>query len=242
MNARTPAPPAFVVVLLLAALGPGGCGRGEAGHLVARPAKLDFGRVVWKDVVDRTLVLENRGPSPVLVTDVVPNCVCFQVLPFRQNIGPSEKREVTIRFASGHVPPMPMRGKKLDVLSDDPEAGHLVVPMEGEPFAPYEIVPPKLDVHTLDVEGRAASWTVQVRSIGRSSVEVGTPKTYPADVLEARVAPQESGADIVVRIPEGAPIGHGRLKGWISIPLALTLPDGAKREVQETVRVAGDWP
>lgn len=232
----------LLAVLALAPLA-AGCGPGEPDHLVATPPVLDFGTVVHGDVVERALALENRGTGRVLVTDVIPNCKCFEVLPFRRTLDAGERREVRIRFVTERVPAMPLRGKKIDVLSDDPGAPRIEVPIEGTPFQPYTVAPPRLELDTLDADSRARERTVRIRAAGETRLEVSEAlQVSPPEVIAATVRPLDDGADVVVTIRDDAPAGEGRLHGWISVPLEAVLPDGTRRVGRETIRVEGTWP
>lgn len=237
---------AFRILGRLALLGPGallgGCGGGET-TLVAEPATIEFGAVPWRDVVERPLLLVNRSQAPVFVTELKPNCQCFSVDPFRRTIDPGETRRVTVRFESAKVSPQPLRGKKIDVVCDDPVRPLFEVPVEGAPFLTWLVSPESVDMGTLDDDARARTWTVHVRSGEGSSVVVQDAATSPPGQLVATIEPLASGgADVHVRLADGVAGVGVRFQGVLSLRLAVTQPDGSERRVTSSVKVEGDWP
>jgi len=95
------------------------------GDVAVVPPQLTFG--VTKGSVERGVQVRNGGPAPVAVTSAsVPPELGTCAL---QTIEPGREYRVTVRLRDG-LAPGTVDGS-LDIFTDHPEEGHLVVPLHG---------------------------------------------------------------------------------------------------------------
>lgn len=216
------------------------CGNGGPEGLIPRPGTLDFGEVVFRDVLERTLELENRTRRPLYVQAVTPNCGCLKVGPFNRSVEPGEVRRIRTVLDSRNLPDVPLKGKVLEIVTHPPEAG-LVIPVRANIVGTHDFAPNFVELGTLDAAGRAARYRIELRPRPGVGMTVARVEATPPP-LEARIERLEKGTDVVVGIRDGAPAGTGRLRGRLEIHVALTLPSGAQRTRIERVPVEGTWP
>lgn len=229
---------ALAAVLLLFAR----CSDPKGGRLVAAPETLKFGQVVVRDVVPMTLRLRNEGPRPVFVASVVSNCGCLRVPRVVDSLEPGEERGILLSLDTKRLSPMVLRGKKVEVFTNDPNAKHLVIPIEAEIIGTHDMSPLFVELGTLDETGRAREHRVALRPRPGVDLTVTGVSAEPSQLLNAEIRRLQGGTDVVVRVADGAPTGRGRVKGRLEIKVELKLPSGVQRERTEVVPMEGKWP
>ncbi|MFV1958495.1 MAG: DUF1573 domain-containing protein [Planctomycetota bacterium] len=236
----------FVVTIgLLAALRLGltvlgACGRDSGRRLAVEPASLDFGHVLRGDRTTRTLTLRNEGRQPVFISAVKPNCVCFSVAPFERSLQPGDVREVRITLSSGLVPPERLRGKKVEIFSDDPVEPQRSVALEGDVYQPFVVVPERIELGRLAGEGRAKVWKVRVRPREGYEARVSRSAISPPDLF--RVETEMDGGDTVLALYlEPNARGDGHLKATMAIDVLAAGEGLPQRSIVSRVLLEGDW-
>ena len=233
--------PLPLATLLILCLLPAGCGNGGAKRLSVSVAKLDFGRVLHGDALERVVTLRNTRSRDVTVTGTTFNCACFQLHPFRKMLHPGDSRDLRITFLSGAVPPGELRGKKMDILSDDPLYPKIEVALLGEVVKSMTLRPEIVNLGALaDPESRKP-FVVRLRPEPGMSVEVTRWSVKPADLLEATAKEVEGGMDFEIHLVEGAS-GSGKLAGWLEVRAKVTGEAFTERNIDRVVRIQGEWP
>lgn len=184
------------LLAVLAALVAPGCGPDAPTHLAASTDTIDFGRVERGYPARRTLTLTNHGTDEVMVTGAAFNCACFVARPFQRKLLAGESVDVEVEFRSGLVEAGRIRGKKLDILSDDPVAPRITIQLEGEGFERFHVDPNSLDLGEISAETPPDLPVLHVTPSPGFTVEVGAVKTIPAGDIVARAEPHERGVDI----------------------------------------------
>ncbi|MHC5009315.1 MAG: Ig-like domain-containing protein [Planctomycetota bacterium] len=144
---------ASLLALLAAVLATSGCGGGDQAHLVADPAALDFGRVIYGEEERSSVVLRNAGSGTVFISSVKANCACFSVGSFLRTLRPGDATDLPVLLISSAGSPEDLRGKRLDIVYSVMLDGGgrttqnlelLQVPLEGEIVETRRIRPPRV--------------------------------------------------------------------------------------------------
>lgn len=233
----------LVLVLALVVIPwlPGGCGGNGANHLTVSVKRLDFGRVLHGEAVQRSLVVRNGGDQPVVITGVSFNCTCFQTHAIRKMLQPGEERPLTITFISSAVPPERLRGKHMDLTSNDPIQPRIEVALEGEVVVSATVLPPLLDLGTLGDERSRTPRVVKLRpGRGMTTTLLGSRAT-PLGLFDIEVAEADGGADVSICLRADA-TGRDHLAGALELKVRVEGEGFAPRELDYVVRIHGEWP
>jgi hypothetical protein len=222
-----------LLALLLAA-----CGGGRSDRmLVGSPAALDFGRVVYGDRETRTLVLENVSSERLLISGIKPNCSCFTLGPYLHTLSPGQKTEVAVTFHSGLTASGRLRGKTLQVISNDRLGGMLEVALEGESVEVRRIAPAQVDLTSV-------KWGEPVRLAVRPGpgvvLAVTSAEAVPPEPFAVEVAAAEAGADVLVRVRPDAPRSPNGLAELV-IRSEVSGQGLDRRVFEDRVRIVGGW-
>lgn len=227
------------VFVLLAALA--GCG-GGAEHLTVEPTRIDFGRVLHGDVVERPLVLENGGQQDVTISRTTFNCACFSLGAFGRLLHPGERRELVVAFDAGAIASGPMRAKHLDILTTDPARPRLQVELVGQVVRSVTVLPRTIDLGRLGGPRSLQTWTIEVRPGPDMRVELLRVRAEPAADLEVSRRDVDGGFDLSVRWRPGEAAGRGRFLGSVAVRTRVAGAGFESRELEHAVRVQGEWP
>ncbi len=177
------------------------CGGERADHLVALDRALAFGRVPVGQEVERVLRLRNDGARGVVLTAVTPSCPCLHPDgSFRRSLGPHEEVEIRVRLVTRDLRGGRLEHKYVDVLSDDPKAPRLRVPVEGEIEERLTLAPTSIRVGPEDADGRGEPRRLKVRAKAGYALRVERVELTNPTWFAAEVVPVAEGLDVLVRV------------------------------------------
>ena len=231
----------LTALALTAAVLLGGCGGGDEAGLVVAPSVLDWGQVIHGERLVRELTLTNTSKQAIYVNEVKPNCKCVQPGPFQRNLHPGESRTVQVVLDTSTLPIGELKGKKLDILSNDPH----------QPFASADVVATVYRTHTIAPEGRLdvgrlagmrrdLDWRVLLRPVGDAKIELVRAVVSPAGVFDITTEAVDDGHDVLLRVAKDAG-GDGVIQCRLAVELEVEEPGRAKRRAVERIRVDGSW-
>ena len=58
----------------------------------------EFGSVIWKEPVQATFLLTNRGDMPLRIENIHPDCGCTEVIWSDKDVEPGQSTELTVRM------------------------------------------------------------------------------------------------------------------------------------------------
>lgn len=216
-----------------------GCGNEDAGHLRVSERRIDFGRILWGDLARHVLVIENRGDKDVTITHTAFNCSCFKLRPFLHTLHPGESRELEVTFVSGAVAPGPIHGKQLQIVTDDPEAGRIIVDLLGDIVPSMTFVPEPVDLGPLDRPESRKPHVLKLRPGPDMHVELLRWRVEPESALEVEKTDVEGGVDFTIRLTRDPPTTQGRFLGWLELHVRVEGPGFEPREIEHVVRIQG---
>ena len=235
-------PFARLLLLTLAVVVVTGCGSGDDHRLTVAPVRIDFGRMLHGDVSEQTLTIANRGPGDVSITRTSFNCSCFTLHPFARLLHEGEERALKVRFHSGEVGTGPLRGKRLDLLTSDPEQPRLQVELVGEIVRSLTVLPGTVDLGTLGAPHSLETEVIRIRPGPGMEVDLVRFRGQPGDRLEVEAKEVDGGFDLSVRWKPPTEEGRGRFLGSVEIRTRVTGAEFDARELDHVVRIQGEWP
>lgn len=235
-----PARPLLCLLLGIAGLGIAtGCGGGDPDHLFVRPETVEFARILHGDVAHRTVTLTNGGEREVYVTNTIFTCTCFQLRPFNQMLKPGEKRELEITWISSGVKPGPMRGKKLDIISNDSTVSRIEVGLEGDSVRPFTVVPLQIDFGSRQEAKPPEPQTVSVRPGTALDLDILSWRVQPTGTAVATKAELDGGADFEIRVDDSEG-RHGPFRAALVLRLQVGGDGFAPKVFDVKVDIAGE--
>ena len=190
--------------LILAALASTGCGNGGPDRLTVAPGTVDFGTVLYGENAVRELVLKNHRAEDVIVTRSPANCRCVRVRGFEQVIRPGDERRIEVILETRFTKPGRLRGKKIDILSNDPLYPKIEVPTEADILQPFTVVPAQIDFGPRSPESAFDPRSVAVRPGPGLRMEVLGWRAVPPDTLRVEMRDAAGGVDFEIRPSDGA--------------------------------------
>ena len=230
------------LLITLAAVVVAGCGGGDEHRLSVVPARIDFGRMLHGDVSEQGLTVANRGPGDVSITHTSFNCSCFELHPFARLLHEGEKRDLTVRFHSGEVGTGPLRGKRLDLVSPDPEQPRLRVELVGEIVRSLTVLPGTVDLGCPRRPAQPRDAVDPGPTRARDGGRAGPIPGEPQERLEVEAKGVDGGFDLSVRWKPPVEEGRGRFLGSVEIRTRVKGAEFDARELDHVVRIQGEWP
>jgi hypothetical protein len=212
------------------------------------PSRLDFGRVPHGESTHRRLTLRNEGNRDVTIRSVLANCSCFEVdQGFLRFLHPGESTEIAVRFHTMEptkgelLPAGPLRGKKLNVVSDAPGAGNLEVPLLGDVVELVRIAPPFVELGHVKRDAEIVA-TSKVRPGAEFRMKVLRWEASHPEWIAVSSIDVEGGVDFTVTSKAGQP-GRSLVGATITLELELVPKDGSStpRRATRTIPIKGDW-
>lgn len=222
--------------LLLAA-----CSRG-ADHLTASVERLDFGLVEHGREATQTLRVKNEGRRTVVLSAVAPSCKCLSVDPtFKRSLGPDEETDVVVRLTTAHVPAQNLMGKSIHVVSDDPGAPVLIVPVFGEIVSLLSVSPELVRVGADDAAGRGEPRRIRLRTAHGFTAALRDVEILRPDWFETQVETVPEGIDVLLRVRPD-PTRRGKVDTFVRFHVTVSgrgLP--AHDYDDRRVTIQGEW-
>jgi hypothetical protein len=204
-----------------------------------RPEAVEFARALHGEVAHRTVTLKNGGEREIYVTNTIFNCSCFQIRPFNQMLKPGDERLLEITWLSALVKPGPMRGKKLDIISNDSVASRIEVALEGDSVRPFTIVPPQIDFGPRKSEESPKPQTVSLRPGTALDVEILTWRVQPRGMVVVKRTDVDGGADFELAVDDSDG-RHGPFRAALVLRLEVSGGGFEARTFDVKVDIAGE--
>lgn len=94
-------------------------------QLVLQQKEFDFGDIKQGEVVSHTFVLSNNGGDLLKITNVQASCGCTAAAPEKNELGPGESTNLTVKFNSAGR--LGKQTKTVKIFSNDPQSPEMMV-------------------------------------------------------------------------------------------------------------------
>ncbi|MDF1699662.1 MAG: DUF1573 domain-containing protein [Planctomycetota bacterium] len=230
-------------VLLSCALLFAGCGSGD-DQVTVTPGRHDFGRVQQGDKPSKVFTVTN-GTSRVVSVMPQPNCSCFAVERGRslRPLDPGDSMQVTVLFDSTAKPPGPVQGKWVTFNLDHPTQRKVIVPLEGEIYRAYDILPAKVSYGRID--GRPTNHEPRVITLTpQPGYALKVERVVPTPALfETAIRAGQGGAtEVLLTLPRDLPARPlGAFRAVVRLEIELTAADGTTFKQRPVLPIEGTW-
>jgi hypothetical protein len=104
--------------------------------LVLQQKEYDFGDIKQGDIVTHTFVLSNSGGDLLKISNVQASCGCTAAAPEKNELGPGESTNLTVKFNSAGR--KGVQTKTVKISSNDPQNPEMVITIRSNVVLPSE--------------------------------------------------------------------------------------------------------
>lgn len=105
-------------------------------QLVLQQKEFDFGDIKQGEVVSHTFVLSNNGGDLLKITNVQASCGCTAAAPEKNELGPGESTNLTVKFNSAGR--LGKQTKTVKIFSNDPQNPEMLLTISCNILKPSE--------------------------------------------------------------------------------------------------------
>ena len=240
-------------VLLLAGatyllLGPGGDDRDPVDVV---PTAHDFGRIRFGVEKEVRFRIRNNSDQAVTIRSAKANCACFAVKrPPSMRLSVGEETDIVLQMRSSMTAPTKFRGKRIRIETDHPDVPVILLPLEGEIFAPFWVEPKSLDVGMVgdeasDYEPRRIAvhqergFKVELNA-DLQGYDGGYSLQHPK-MFEVTTEPIEDGIAFLVRLREEGRPHVNQIRSALTMALRVSGKDMPEEPVFKRIDIRGNW-
>lgn len=205
------------------------------------PPSHDFGRVLHGETPEAVFTVKNNTER-TLSLRAQANCGCFGVAQRILPLLPGESSKFAVQFKTTAVPPQRIRGKFVTLVTDHPKVSEVVVPLTGEIYRAFDLVPQEFNLGRID--GRPQDHEpkrVALRALPGFEVKIRSAKAAPENVYDIQIEPAEGGADIVIALRKGVKRRRGAFLDRVSLEVEVTDAQGRTKLDRVRVKLMGFW-